>query len=86
MKPEQRRRPGRPPGGLGKHGEPEKIRDYPKLLITMRPSVKARLKAIAEHEERPAWKVVEDAIAHYAAQLPPKDHRVVDAATRRITI
>lgn len=79
-----KKRLGRPPAGSGKDGEPEKIRDYPKLLITMRLLVKARLKAIAEHEKRPAWKVVEDAIELYARQLPTKDRRAIEAAARHL--
>ena len=56
---------GRPPEGLGAKGEPDRIRDYPRQLFTMRPSTKARLKAIAEHENRSEWRVVEDSIALY---------------------
>ncbi len=85
MEPGPKKRPGRPPAGLGKQGEPEKIRDYPKLLITMRPSVKTRLKAIAEHEDRPVWKVVEDAIDLYTHQLSRKDRRTVESAIHRST-
>lgn len=58
---------GRPPEGLGKRGEPERIRDYPKLLVTIRPAVKAALQKLVAREARPAWRVVEDAIKHYAA-------------------
>jgi hypothetical protein len=82
MGPTEKKHAGRPPEGLGKHGEPVKIRDYPKLLITMRSSVKTRLKAIAKHEGRPAWKVVEDALALYIRQLPTKDRRSVEARAR----
>jgi len=81
--PDARRTPGRPPAGLGRDGEPERIRDYPKLLITMRPSVKAKLKAIAEHEGRPVWKVVEDAVHLYGSQLPAADRRTVEALVKR---
>ena len=56
---------GRPPTGLGKHGEPACVRDYPKLLINIRPSTKAKLKARAVSERRAAWLIVEDALQAY---------------------
>jgi hypothetical protein len=64
---------GRKPQGLGKGREPKRIRDYPKLLVTIRPSVKAKLKRIAARENRPMWKVIDAAIqlyeqAHYRKQ------------------
>lgn len=71
------KRIGRPPEGRGEGGEPGKIRDYPKLLITIRPTVKATLKAIAEFEQRPAWRVVEDAITQYLEGMPTKARRVI---------
>ena len=83
METSPKKRPGRPPAGLGKEGEPARIRDYPKLLVTIRPSVRATLKAIAKHEGRPAWKVVEDSIAHYLEGLPAKERRVVNRAAKR---
>jgi hypothetical protein len=77
------KRMGRPPEGLGEKGEPERIRDYPKLLVTIRPAVRARLKAIAASEDRPAWQVVEDAIDLYFQRLPPDRRRSVHASMRR---
>ena len=56
---------GRKPEGLGMKGEPKRIRDYPKLLVTIRPSIRAKLKRLAARENRPMWKIVEDAIAQY---------------------
>lgn len=78
MKDNTPKRIGRPPEGLGESGEPEKIRDYPKLLITIRPTVKVALKAIAEFEERPAWRVVEDGITQYLKGMTPKARRAVE--------
>jgi len=77
------KRMGRPPEGTGKKGEPERIRDYPKLLVTIRPAVRTRLKAIASAEARPAWQIVEDAVALYFDQLPDDKRRAVQAAIRR---
>ena len=74
---------GRPPEGLGKKGEPERIRDYPKLLVTIRPGVRQQLKAIAAIENRPAWQVVEDALARYYDTLAPDARKSVLAHIRR---
>ena len=79
--PEKRR--GRPPEGLGKKGEPDRIRDYPRQLFTMRPATKARLKAIAEHENRSEWRVVEDSIVSYLERMTPGDRRAVEAIVKR---
>lgn len=56
---------GRKPEGLGKKDEPRRIRDYPKLLVTIRPTIRAKLKGMAAQEKRPMWKIVEDAITQY---------------------
>lgn len=77
------KRRGRPPEGLGKKGEPERIRDYPRQLFTMRPATVARLKAIAEHQDRAEWRVVEDSIVLYFERMTPKDRRAVEAIARR---
>jgi hypothetical protein len=79
------KRRGRPPEGLGKKGEPDRIRDYPRQLFTMRPATIARLKAIAEHESRSEWRVVEDSITSYFDHMTPKDHRAVEAIIKRGT-
>jgi hypothetical protein len=65
---------GRKPQGLGKHGEPERIRDYPTLLVTIRPSTKKILDRIASREDRPKWKIIEDAILLYQ-ETPAKKRR-----------
>ncbi len=78
------KRRGRPPEGLGKKGEPDRIRDYPRQLFTMRPATKARLKAIAEHENRSEWRIVEDSIALYFDNIAPAERRAVNAIARRI--
>ena len=80
------KRRGRPPEGLGKKGEPDRIRDYPRQLFTMRPATKARLKAIAEHEGRSEWRVVEDSVTSYFECMAPKDRRAVDAIVKRAPI
>lgn len=82
---ETQKRMGRPPEGLGKKGEPERIRDYPKLLVTIRPAVRSRLRAMASVENRPAWQIVEDSLATYFDQLSPERRRAVQTAVRRDT-
>ena len=81
MEPPKKRR-GRPPEGLGTKGEPERIRDYPRQLFTLRPATKARLRAMAEHEDRAEWRIVEDAITLYFERLSPKDRRAIETAAR----
>ncbi len=66
---------GRKPQGLGKGLEPKKIRDYPKLLVTIRPSAKIKLKRMAARENRPMWKVVDDAIKLYEQAHHKKQRR-----------
>jgi hypothetical protein len=63
---------GRKPQGLGRLGEPRRIRDYPTLLVTIRPRVKAILDRIAARENRPKWKIVEDAIRLYQKSTSKK--------------
>jgi hypothetical protein len=71
------KRRGRPPEGLGKKGEPERIRDYPRRLFTMRPTTLIRLHAIAHHEGRAEWRVIEDAIGLYLDQMAPEGRRAI---------
>jgi hypothetical protein len=82
MEQPQKKRAGRPPTGLGKKGEPSRIRDYPTLRVTVRPTTKSRLFAISEHEERPAWRVVEDGVNLYFDRMAPKDRRAVEALAK----
>jgi len=80
---EQPKRMGRPPEGSGKKGEPARIRDYPKLLVTIRPAVRSTLRAIASVEKRPAWQIVEDALTMYFGKLSEGNRRAVQTAVRR---
>jgi hypothetical protein len=86
MSEKQSKRLGRPPEGSGKKGEPERIRDYPKLLVTIRPAVRNRLKVMASVESRPAWQIVEDALELYFAQLPPESRRAIQGAARKASV
>jgi hypothetical protein len=83
MSTKSSKRMGRPPEGSGKKGEPERIRDYPKLLVTIRPAVRSRLKAMSAVESRPAWQIVEDALTIYFDQLPAAQRRTIQVAVRQ---
>ena len=74
---------GRPPEGLGKKGEPERIRDYPRLLFTMRPITRDRLKAIAEFENRAEWRVIDDSVTQYFERIKGQDRRSIEAIIKR---
>jgi hypothetical protein len=78
-----KRKPGRPPAGIGTDGQPELTSKYPKLSIAVRPSTKAALAAVATLEKRPIWRIVEDGIRRYIESLPPEDRRVVRAIVGR---
>lgn len=83
MKQQATKRMGRPPAGLGKDGEPERISDYPKLAVTVRTSTRAKLNAAATIENRPAWQIVDDSINQYVTRMAPKDRRIVEDIMRR---
>lgn len=83
MKTEARKRMGRPPEGCSSEGEPEKIRQYPRISLTARPITKLTLEAIALLQQRPAWKIIEDAIRAYLAALKPEDQKAVEAVVTR---
>ena len=78
-----KRKPGRPPAGIGKNGKPEMTSRYPKLSISIRPSLKAALTAVAALEGRPIWLIVEDGIRQYMEAMSPEDRRMVEAISRR---
>ena len=75
---EPRARKGRPAKGSGLNGEPRRIRDYPRLRLTVRPSTRDRLIAVAEREGRPMWKVVEDSVNLYFDQLNMAEGQLPD--------
>ena len=79
-----KKRMGRPPAGLGKGGEPERISDYPKLAVTVRPATRTKLNATAKVEDRPAWQIVDDSINQYVERMPPQSRRRVENISKRI--
>lgn len=76
-------RAGRPPQGSSTLDGQERIRDYPKLAITVRPGTRARLNAAAAVEQRSAWKIVDDAINAYVERMPSSERKMVDAIAKR---
>jgi len=77
--------PSRSTKSTDRKGEPDRIRDYPRQLFTMRPATKTLLKAIAEHQDRSEWKVVEDSIALFFERMAPKERRAVESLARKAT-
>lgn len=78
-KPAAPKKRGRRPAGISRTGQPEKTSEYPKLTIAMQPDTKSRLDAVAQLENRPAWRIVETALSEYFAALPGADRSAVEA-------
>jgi hypothetical protein len=74
---------GRPPAAKDPKGQPEMTSTWPKLAVSVRPSVRSLVQALAMLERRPAWQVVEDALRQYGDRLPAEDRKIVDALVRR---
>jgi len=74
---------GRPAQGSVSDDGQERIRDYPKLAISVRPATRARLNAAAAVEQRASWKIVDDAINQYVERLPASDRKMVEAIASR---
>ena len=73
-----KRKLGRPSSGGGKNGEPERVADWPKLALSVRPLTRAKLNACASVEHRSSWKILEDALTQYLERLPPADRKMVE--------
>jgi hypothetical protein len=68
---------------MSSDGKPEMTSKYPKLSISIRPSVKAALAAVSTLESRPVWLIVEDSINRYIETMRPADRHLVEAIARR---
>ena len=79
-----KKRIGRPPAGAGELGEPERISDYPKLAVTVRPITRALLNAVATIENRSAWQIVDDSINQYVERMQLPDRRMVESVAKRV--
>jgi hypothetical protein len=82
MEPPKARR-GRPPEGLGKKGEPVRIRDYPRRLFTLRPATLGRLHAISKYEHRAEWRIIEDGIRLYFDQMSAEGRCAIERMAKR---
>jgi predicted NAD/FAD-binding protein len=86
MEHKPKKRMGRPPTGSGTQGEPDRISDYPKLAVTVRPATRARLNAAATIENRPAWQIVDDGVNQYVDRMAEKDRRAVENLAKRAVV
>jgi hypothetical protein len=78
------KKPGRPPGEKDADGKPFRVRDYPTLLISIRPDVRGRLKAMSHALRKPAWRIVEEGINLYFNAMAPNEQRTVKRAAKWI--
>ena len=79
MKAEAKRGRGRPPK-LGPH-----VSQYPKMATYMEPVLKAQLHAAARIMGKPAWLIINEAVAAYIHQLPKADRDALDLLADRVT-
>lgn len=75
---------GRPAAAKDDKGQPEMTSAWPKLAVSVRPSVRSLLQAVAMLERRPAWQIVEDSLRQYSERLPAEDRKIVEALARRV--
>ena len=64
-------RRGRPPAGP----DGARVGDLPRITLRLEPATKALLLGAAEVTKRPAWRIVQDALAAHFADLPTKERR-----------
>ena len=79
-----KRKPGRIPVGVSADGKPELVSQYPKLTISMKPSMKAKLEAVSTLTRLPAWRIVDEALTTYLETVGPEDRKAVENMARRI--
>ena len=60
-------------------GTPEQTHKWPKLSVSVRPTVRRQLQAVAQFENRPAWRIVEDALKVYFDKMKPRDRETIEA-------
>jgi hypothetical protein len=79
-----KRKPGRPPASTASDGSPELTSKFPKLSISIRPSTKSALAAVATLEGRAIWLIIEDSIHGYIAAMAKDDQKVIEALAHRM--
>jgi predicted DNA-binding protein len=70
----KRTRLGRPP--LGVRGE--RVSDYPQVMIRLPAETKALLDALSGVTGTPIWRLIDQAVDVYLAQLPEAERRLID--------
>ena len=78
------RQRGRRPAGVGADGRPELVSNYPKLTISMKPLTKARLDAFSTLTQKPAWRIIDEALKQYMEMIPAEDKWAVEGMAKRI--
>jgi predicted transcriptional regulator len=71
---------GRPPAG----DTGEEVRGYPKMTVMMKPATKAQLKALSLMTRKPAWRILDQALADYVKALPAEDRRALESLAKRV--
>lgn len=74
---------GRPPAARDL-GPDAKTSEWPRYTFTTPPGLRETINAIVTLENRPAWRIISDAIALYVQNLPPEDRRLVDGISARV--
>ncbi len=76
----QKRKGGRPFAGTAQDGTPERVTDYGKITILMKPATKARLDALSTLMRLPAWRIVDDALGRYLeGTVSAEDRKTVES-------
>jgi hypothetical protein len=65
------------PNGDDKAARRGRVRDLPRVYLTITPEMLKHLNALSEVEGRSAWRVVEDALRVYLASLPDAERIAV---------
>jgi hypothetical protein len=83
---EKERRPGRgrPAAGVVVDGSAERVSDYPKLTVSMRPETKVKLEAYSTLVREPAWRVVDEALRLFLDAIPAEDKFAVEGMAKRM--
>ena len=67
---------------MGEGGE--KVADYAKMTIRMKPVTKDRMQAASIVTKLPAWRIVEQALGGYIENLTAQDRRAIESLTREL--
>jgi hypothetical protein len=68
--------------GRHKSGK-QKVSELPRLQVRISPRCRATLTALSALQNRPMWKIVEDAVQLYLAQATQEDRRLVAGIVAR---